>query len=85
LQRWRRQYTTDLIREDILEFSRLQEINAMRVLGAELLHAPAPTLTRVRRGVGFIFQAHNLMPYLTALENVPWAWRCSPAGWRGWG
>ena len=30
-QRWRRQYTTDLIREDVLEFSRLQEINTMRV------------------------------------------------------
>lgn len=30
-QRWRRQYATDLIREDVLEFSRLQEINTMRV------------------------------------------------------
>jgi len=30
-QRWRRQYATDLIREDVLEFSRLHEINTMRV------------------------------------------------------
>lgn len=30
-QRWRQQYITDLIREDVLEFSRLQEINTMRV------------------------------------------------------
>ena len=30
-RRWRRQYTTDLIREDVLEFSRLNEINTMRV------------------------------------------------------
>jgi predicted AAA+ superfamily ATPase len=29
--RWRLQYTTDLIREDILEFSRLHEITAMRL------------------------------------------------------
>jgi predicted AAA+ superfamily ATPase len=29
-QRWRRQYATDLIREDVLEFSRLQEVNVMR-------------------------------------------------------
>ena len=29
--RWRMQYTTDLIREDILEFSRLHEITAMRL------------------------------------------------------
>jgi hypothetical protein len=35
-QRWRRQYSTDLIREDVLEFSRLQEINTMRVF-VELL------------------------------------------------
>jgi predicted AAA+ superfamily ATPase len=34
--RWRRQYYTDLIREDILEFSRLHEVRAMRLL-VELL------------------------------------------------
>ena len=35
-RRWRQQYATDLIREDVLEFSRLQEINTMRVF-VELL------------------------------------------------
>ena len=40
------------------------------ILGAELLHADTATLTRLRRQVGFIFQAHNLLPYLSALENV---------------
>jgi predicted AAA+ superfamily ATPase len=34
--RWRTQYFTDLIREDVLEFSRLHEINAMRLF-VELL------------------------------------------------
>lgn len=34
--RWRRQYFTDLIREDVLEFSRLHEINTMRLF-VELL------------------------------------------------
>lgn len=34
--RWRAQYFTDLIREDVLEFSRLHEINTMRLF-AELL------------------------------------------------
>lgn len=34
--RWRRQYFTDLIREDVLEFSRLQEVNTMRLF-VELL------------------------------------------------
>jgi putative ABC transport system ATP-binding protein len=35
-----------------------------------LLHAETASLTRLRRQVGFIFQAHNLLPYLNALENV---------------
>ena len=35
-ERWRRQYFTDLIREDIVEFSRLHEINTMRLF-VELL------------------------------------------------
>lgn len=34
--RWRQQYFTDLVREDVLEFSRIQEIKAMRLL-VELL------------------------------------------------
>lgn len=34
--RWRRQYFTDLIREDVVEFSRLHEINTMRLF-VELL------------------------------------------------
>ncbi|MFM7648441.1 MAG: ATP-binding cassette domain-containing protein [Cyanobium sp.] len=59
---------------------RAAQSGRLRVLGAELLHAPAPTLTRVWRGVGFIFQAHNLMPYLTALENVRLGLEVQP-GW----
>ena len=35
-ERWRAQYITDLVREDVLEFSRLQEIGTMRVF-VELL------------------------------------------------
>jgi predicted AAA+ superfamily ATPase len=35
-ERWRRQYFTDLIREDVLEFSRIQEVRVMRLL-VELL------------------------------------------------
>ena len=36
--RWRNQYYTDLIREDILEFGRLQEVRSMRML-LELLRS----------------------------------------------
>jgi putative ABC transport system ATP-binding protein len=49
---------------------RAAQCGSLRILGAELLHAEPSTLTRLRRQVGFIFQAHNLLPYLTALENV---------------
>lgn len=35
-ERWRQQYFTDLVREDVVEFSRIQEIRAMRLL-VELL------------------------------------------------
>jgi len=49
---------------------RAAQSGSLRILGAELLHADRGTLTRLRRQVGFIFQAHNLLPYLTALENV---------------
>ncbi|MGA8148045.1 MAG: ATP-binding protein [Gallionellaceae bacterium] len=35
-ERWRQQYFTDLVREDVLEFSRIHEIRAMRLL-VELL------------------------------------------------
>jgi putative ABC transport system ATP-binding protein len=49
---------------------RAAQCGSLRILGSELLHADRTTLTRLRRQVGFIFQAHNLLPYLTALENV---------------
>ena len=49
---------------------RAAQSGRLHILGAELLHAENSTLTRLRRRVGFIFQAHNLLPYLTALENV---------------
>ena len=35
-ERWRRQYFTDLVREDVLEFSRIHEVRVMRLL-VELL------------------------------------------------
>lgn len=37
-QRWRNDYFVGLVREDVLEFSRLQEVNAMRLF-AEMLRA----------------------------------------------
>ncbi|MBD2021902.1 DevA family ABC transporter ATP-binding protein [Leptolyngbya sp. FACHB-36] len=43
---------------------------SMRVLGEELRDAPKNKLVQVRRSIGYIFQAHNLLNSLTARQNV---------------
>lgn len=43
---------------------------SMRVLGQELRDAPKNQLVQVRRSIGYIFQAHNLLNSLTARQNV---------------
>jgi putative ABC transport system ATP-binding protein len=48
---------------------RVQE-GSIEVLGQELHGRTESELTRVRRSIGFIFQAHNLFDSLTALQNV---------------
>lgn len=40
------------------------------VLGRELHHATQEELVEVRREIGFIFQQHNLLPFMTARQNV---------------
>ncbi len=47
----------------------LQE-GRLNVLGHSLSGASQAELLVLRRKIGFIFQAHNLLPYLTALQNV---------------
>jgi len=43
---------------------------SVRVLGQELCGAKPATLEKVRKQIGFIFQQHNLLNALTALQNV---------------
>ncbi|MGG6267782.1 DevA family ABC transporter ATP-binding protein [Leptolyngbya sp. AN03gr2] len=43
---------------------------SMRVLGQELLNASERELVELRRNIGYIFQAHNLLNSLTARQNV---------------
>ncbi|MEI6830548.1 MAG: ATP-binding cassette domain-containing protein [Synechococcaceae cyanobacterium ELA445] len=57
---------------------RAAQSGSLKVLGEELLHADNAVLTRLRRQAGFIFQAHNLLPYLTALENVRFGLEVTP-------
>lgn len=43
---------------------------SVRTLNCELRNATLPVLVRVRKSIGFIFQAHNLLEALTACQNV---------------
>jgi len=43
---------------------------SVRVLGEELRDASGRTLQKVRRDIGYIFQAHNLLDALSATQNV---------------
>src|SRR5262245_57437144 len=43
---------------------------SVKTLGVELHGAPPARLVAVRRNIGFIFQAHNLLGAQTARENV---------------
>ncbi len=48
---------------------RMQE-GQLSVLGYQLQDADTQTVLSLRRRIGFIFQAHNLLPFLSARENV---------------
>jgi putative ABC transport system ATP-binding protein len=50
----------------------LQE-GSLKVMGQELVGMTNAQLVTVRRGIGFIFQAHNLFESLTAAQNVEMA------------
>jgi putative ABC transport system ATP-binding protein len=43
---------------------------SLTILGQEICGATKKQLTELRRNIGYIFQAHNLMTFLTAKENV---------------
>jgi putative ABC transport system ATP-binding protein len=43
---------------------------SLKILGQEICGAKKQQLTKLRRQIGYIFQAHNLMTFLSAKENV---------------
>ena len=43
---------------------------SLKILGQEICHGGKKQLTKLRCQIGYIFQAHNLMTFLTAKENV---------------
>jgi putative ABC transport system ATP-binding protein len=56
---------------------------SLRVFGEELLGSRPGTLERVRRQIGFVFQSHNLVDALSALENVELGLRVQRTRTRG--
>lgn len=50
----------------------------LTVLGHPLHHASTADLVQVRRNIGFIFQQHNLLPFLTARKNVELMFQLHP-------
>ncbi len=51
---------------------------SLQVLGRELSNANQSTLLQARRQLGYIFQAHNLLNFLTAKQNVMMALELAP-------
>ncbi len=49
---------------------RSAQAGSLKILGQEIRDAKKQQLTQLRRHIGYIFQAHNLMTFLTAKENV---------------
>ncbi len=52
---------------------RAMQEGSCRVLGQEMLGASESARVRLRRSIGFIFQNHNLLGFLTARQNVAMA------------
>ena len=68
--RWRHQYYTDLVREDILEFSRIQEVKAIRLL-LEMLRERVGSPLSYRSLAGDLQVSPNTVrKYVEILESL---------------
>ncbi|MEE3719436.1 DevA family ABC transporter ATP-binding protein [Tumidithrix elongata RA019] len=52
---------------------RSAQTGSLSILGQELLNASREQMTLARRNIGYIFQAHNLLNFLTVYQNVEMA------------
>ncbi len=57
---------------------RAMQQGSCQVLGQELATAREPDRVTLRRRIGFIFQSHNLLGFLTAQQNVAMALELDP-------
>jgi predicted AAA+ superfamily ATPase len=68
--RWRNQYLTDLVREDILEFSRIQEIRAIRLLVEMLRDRVGSPLSYTGLAGDLQIAPNTVRKYLDILESL---------------
>ncbi len=68
--RWRRQYATDLVREDVAEFSRIGEINAMRVFFELLRERVGSPLSLASMARDLAVSPTTLKRYLDILQAL---------------
>jgi uncharacterized protein len=77
-ERWRRQYFTDLIREDVMEFSRLQEINTMRLFVELLRERVGSPLSLASIARDLAVAPNTLKRYLDILQALYIVFTVSP-------
>ena len=68
--RWRKDYFSDLVREDVLEFSRLQEITTMRLFAELLRDRVGSPLSLASMGRDLAISPNTLRKYLEILEAL---------------
>ena len=68
--RWRRQYYTDLIREDIFEYSRIQEINTMKLLFELLRNRVAAPLSYFSLAQDLQVSPNTVKKYIAILASL---------------
>lgn len=76
--RWRQQYFTDLVREDVLEFSRIQEIKAMRLLVELLRERVGSPLSVASLARDLQIAPNTVAKYLDILEALYVIFRVRP-------
>ncbi len=54
----------------LMEGLRSAQEGSLKILGQEMNGASKQQLTQIRQQIGYIFQAHNLLTFLTAQQNV---------------
>mgnify|MGYP005620785361 CR=1 FL=1 len=77
-ERWKKQYFTDLIREDILEFSRIQEISVMKTLVEILRNKVGSPLSLNSISHDLQVSPNTIKKYISILESLYVIFRVSP-------